>query len=107
MPVSLLFEARNPAVFLLCNFNFAESESHDPENLMALQSISASAESLAISLKRVGDEILEPHRDIQVKTQQLKNLQASTEVLRLLLQSIKLTQRLKVLMRPGWDSLLF
>ena len=66
-----------------------------------MQRISSSADALAASLNRVADEILGPYRSIQIKTLQLKNIQASTEVLRQILQSVKLTQRLKTLMGSG------
>ena len=59
------------------------------------------AESLQSSLSRVRDELTDPYQEIRVKVVQLKNLHSAVDLLRHILQSIKLTQRLRVHVGAG------
>ena len=66
-----------------------------------VQSITLAAESLQSSLSRVRDKLTEPYQEIRVKVVQLKNLHSAVDLLRHILQSIKLTQRLRAHVEAG------
>ena len=66
-----------------------------------MQSITLAAESLQSSLSRVRDELTEPYQEIRIKVVQLKNLHSAVDLLRHILQSIKVTQRLRAHVGAG------
>ena len=68
---------------------------------MFLQGIALAHESLISALRRVRGDILDPFNAVKGKTLQLKNLQATTDLLRHTIQSVKLVQRLRMLANAG------
>lgn len=66
-----------------------------------MQSITLAAESVQSSILRIRSEIMEPYDAIREKTTHYTNLQSAVELLRHMLQSIKLTQRLRAHIGAG------
>ena len=79
---------------------------HFPGNILSdVQGIALAHESLGSALRRVRGEVLDPYNTIKQKTLQLKNLQATTDLLRHTVQSVKLIQRLRSLMGADGETL--
>ena len=60
-----------------------------------MQGISLTAEAVQTALQRVRADVLEPYEQLRVKTQQLRNLHSTIELLRHVISRLKLTQKLK------------
>ena len=61
----------------------------------AVQRISLSVRSLQMVAARVRGEVAEPYQQIATRTQQLKNLQATVDLLRHVIHRLKLVQKLR------------
>jgi hypothetical protein len=69
---------------------------HDTEN--SLQDVILSVDTLQAAVKRINAEIVTPYDQIKAKTQQLRNLHATVDLLRHVTHRLKLTQKLKAQM---------
>ncbi len=61
----------------------------------AMQSISLAVDTVQSALQRAKALIMEPYGQLQLKTQQLRNLHGTVEMLRHVIQRLKLTAKLK------------
>jgi len=61
----------------------------------AMQSISLAVETVQSALQRAKALIMEPYGQLQLKTQQLRNLHSTVEILRHVIQRLKLVAKLK------------
>jgi len=61
----------------------------------AMQGISLAVETVQSALQRAKALIMEPYAQLQLKTQQLRNLHSTVEILRHVIQRLKLVAKLK------------
>uniref|UniRef100_A0A061QRR0 Conserved oligomeric Golgi complex subunit 5 n=1 Tax=Tetraselmis sp. GSL018 TaxID=582737 RepID=A0A061QRR0_9CHLO len=86
------------------NAKYDELVSHScklRESEASLQGVRLSVESLKSAILRVGDEIQEPFESVQSRTHQLNNLLHTSDLLRHILQRIKITAKLRQQMLPA------
>ena len=71
------------------------------ESEASLQVIRLGVDSLRGAVDRVADEVMEPYLALQAKTQQLGNLLATADLLRHVIQRLKMTAKLRQTLQGG------